>query len=127
MLQMSQRYDTIAAQLHKKPKGVRKGRYTLGDEVALLPCSAKADALLFLHSAVNILTGGKQAFGILVAGPKYSASRLYLAFVDARSGEVLAFTSIVRGVGTKFRNDPEAVYRDVLTRTSRRCGSARRA
>jgi hypothetical protein len=113
LLRVTQKYDTVSAQLHKKPGGVRKGRYTLGDEVALLPCSAKADALLFLHSSGRILTGGKKAFGALVGGQAFSIARLYMAFVDARSGEVLAFTKITRG-GDKFRKDPESVYRTVL-------------
>jgi hypothetical protein len=38
-----------------------------------------------------------------------------MAFVDAKSGEVLAFTTILRA-GDKFRKDPEAVYRGVLTK-----------
>jgi hypothetical protein len=115
VLQVSQKYDTVAMQLHSKPKEVRKGRYTLGDEVALLPCAAKADALLFLHSSGSILTGGKKAFGLLVGGQSSSTARLYMAFVDAKSGEVLAFTTIMRA-GDKFRTDPEAVYRGVLTK-----------
>lgn len=115
VLQVSQKYDTIAAQLHKKPKEVRKGRYTLGDEVALLSCSADADALLFLHSSGTVLTGGKKAFGMIVGGQSSSTARLYMAFADARSGEVLAFTTINRA-GDKFRKDPEAVYRGVLTK-----------
>jgi len=115
VLQVSQKYDSIATQLHKKPKEVRQGRYTLGDEVALLPCSAKADALLFLHSSGSILTGGKKAFGMLVGGQSKSSAELYMAFVDAKSGEVLAFTTIVR-TGDKFEKDPEAVYRGVLTK-----------
>ncbi len=115
VLQVSQKYDTVAAQLHRKPKEVRKGRYTLGDEVALLPCSGKADALLFLHSSGSILTGGKKAFGMLVGGQSRSLAQLYMAFVDAKSGEVLAFTTIVRA-GDKFRDNPEKVYRGVLTK-----------
>ena len=115
VLQIGQKYDTVAAQLHQKPKEVRKGRYSLGDEVTLLPCSANADALLFLHSSGSILTGGKKAFGILVGGQSSSTAKLYMAFVDAKSGEVLAFTTILRG-GDKFRKDPEAVYRSVLTK-----------
>lgn len=115
VLQVNQKYDTVATQLHRKPKEVKNGRYTLGDEVALLPCSAKADALLFLHASGSILTGGKKAFGALVGGQSSSTAQLYMAFVDAKSGEVLAFTSIMRA-GDKFRKDPEAVYRGVLTK-----------
>jgi len=115
VLQVSQKYDSVATQLHSKPKEVRKGRYTLGDEVALLPCSAKADALLFLHSSGSILTGGKKAFGMLVGGQANSSARLYMSFVDAQTGDILAFTTIDRA-GDKFRKDPEAVYRGVLTK-----------
>lgn len=90
--------------------------------MALLPCSATADALLFLHSSGSILTGGKKTFGMLVGGQSNSTAKLHMAFVDAKSGEVLAFTTIIRA-GEKFRKDPETVYRGVLTkeRTSPKC------
>jgi hypothetical protein len=34
-------------------------------------------------------TGGKKAFGFLVAGSPYDSARIYFEFVDTRSGDVL--------------------------------------
>ena len=115
MLQLQQKYDSVAAQLHSKPKEVKKGRYTLGDSVALLPCSAQADALVFIHAHGSILTGGKKVFGALVAGPSRSTAELWITFVDAKSGEALAFTRLI-SVGDKFQSDPEGAYRKGLTK-----------
>ncbi len=113
--QLQQRYDGVAVQMHKKPKDIKKGRYSLGDEVTLLPCAAQTDALFFIHSHGQILTGGKKAFGILVAGPSKSAGDLRLTMVDAKSGEALAYTRIMSS-GDKFRNDPDKAYSKGLTK-----------
>jgi len=115
LLQLQQKYDSVAAQLNKKPNDIKKGRYSLGDEVTLLPCAAKADALVFTHSQGHILTGGKKAFGVLVAGASRSTAELRLTMVDAKSGEALAYTRI-RSAGDKFRNDPDKAYSKGLTK-----------
>ena len=99
--------------LNRKPGDVRKGRYTLGDEVAELPCSASADSLLFIGAKGLLQTGGRKGFsvliggsaGILMAQARYSVS---IAFVDAGTGDVTAFTRI-SFLGGKAGHDPRTV------------------
>lgn len=115
LLQLNQKYDSVAAQLHKNPKDLKKGRYTLGDEVALLPCAAQADSLAFVHAKATVLTGGKKAFGALVGGASKSRSDVWVTFVDAKSGEALAYTRVLT-LGDRFRQDPAKAYTNALTK-----------
>lgn len=107
--EVANKYDTVATQFHKKAGDLKKSRFTLGDEVALLPCSAVADSLLFVHGQATVLTGGKKAFGTLVAGPSSSSASVRTTFVDSKSGEILAYT-MVFAAGDKFHKDPEGQY-----------------
>lgn len=125
VVKVKRRYDTVAVQLNKKPGKVAKGRYTLGDEVALLPCSANADSLLFVAASGVMKTGGRQAFSMIVWGglpgalAKYS---LRIAFVDAKSGEVTALTRIIL-TGGKFGEDPAKVLTKRLIEEFEKTGS----
>jgi hypothetical protein len=112
LLQLQQKYDGISAQIDKKPKDIGKARFTLGDDVALLPCTAKADVLVFVEGTGQVLTGGKQAFGILLAGPKDSMATLILTMADAKTGEILAFARIVNA--DKFVKDSEKAFGKAL-------------
>ena len=112
MLRLQEKYDGISAKIEKKPKDIAKSRFTVGDEVALLPCTAKADVLVFAEGNGQVLTGGKAAFGILVAGPSSSMAHLALAMVDAKSGEVMAFVRMDNN--GKFVSDSEKAYGKAL-------------
>jgi hypothetical protein len=117
---MQLRYDTTAVQLSRKPSGVEKGRYTLGDAVAAFPPAAAAEALLFVRGSGTLLTNNKQAFRWALMSPALSEFAFRATFVDARSGEVLAFAKrlfltnilnksgdeIGRGIGDSFRGLP---------------------
>jgi hypothetical protein len=89
------RYDALGQQLYQKPKDVKKGRFTLGDEVSRINPDGKADTLVFIRASGNKNTGGRKAFGLLFGGPGMVFDGLFvsLSFVDAHSGEVLAITS----------------------------------
>ncbi len=112
VLKLQAKYDQVAMQLDKHPKDTRKARFTVGDEVSLLPCSANSDALIYVQGQGQVLTGGKKAFGLLVAGPKSSTGFLTLSLVDAKSGEILAYMRLLNN--GKFVNDSEQVYRKRL-------------
>jgi hypothetical protein len=112
LLQIQGKYTSISAQIDQKPKDIGKSRYTLGDDVALLPCDAKADVLVFVEGQGQVLTGGKQTFGILIGGPKYSTATLILTMADARTGEVLAFVRLVNL--DKFVKDSEKAFGGAL-------------
>jgi hypothetical protein len=125
VVKVKRRYDTVAIQLNKKPGKVAKGRYTLGDEVALLPCSANADSLLFVAARGVVKTGGRQAFSMIVWGGVPGAFANYslrIAFVDAKSGEVTALTRIAL-TGGKFGENPAKVLTKRLIEEFRKTGS----
>jgi hypothetical protein len=125
VVKVKRRYDTVAVQLNKKPGKIAKSRYTLGDEVALLPCSANADSLLFVAANGVIKTGGRQAFSMIVWGGVPGALANYslrIAFVDAKSGEVTALTRIVL-TGGKFGQDPGKVLTKRLIEEFKKTGS----
>jgi len=108
VLKLQEKYASILAQIDKHPKDTRKARFSVGDEVALLPCAAKADTLVYVNGHGQVLTGGKKAFGMLVAGPKTSTAYLELSLVDAKSGDVLAYLRLLNN--GKFVDDSEKAY-----------------
>ena len=119
LLKVREKYDTIAVLLNKKPGKVSESRYSLGDEVALAPCSADADALLFVDAAGASKTGGRKAFTIITGGMAgvwmaQSNFRIAMAFADAKTGSIVAFTRITV-VGNKTDKDPEGALDTRLT------------
>ena len=120
LLNVQQRYDTVAQQLDKKSQDVKKGRYTLGDEVTLLPCSAKSDALVFVHGQGNVLTSGKKAFGTLIGGASRSTAYLRVSFVDAKTGDVLAYSYFLNT--GDFETDSEKAYGKKLKKEFEKMG-----
>ena len=119
-LEIQQKYDSVATQMDRHAKDVKKSRYTLGDEVATLPCSANSDSLVFIHGQGNVLTGGKKAFGYLVTGPSQSTATLHVTFVDAKSGDVLAYALFLNE--GKFEHDSQAAYGKKLGKELRKIG-----
>jgi hypothetical protein len=86
------RYDKMQVLLNKKPKDVRAGRYSLGDEVANFSPSSSADALVFVRAKGFVTTAGKKAFIVLTGmGVAYNHVALDISIVDAQSGAVLYF------------------------------------
>jgi len=120
---LQKRYDAVAVQLHKRMKDVSKGRFTLGDEVANYGPAAATDSVLFVRGQGTQLTGGKKAFGILVAGAKASTMRCYVTLVDSKSGEVL-FTTMVFVTGGGFIDRTEEVFRKPLAKALQKIPAA---
>jgi hypothetical protein len=86
------RYDKLGQLLNDKPKDVRKGRFSLGDEVSMLDPDARTDALVFIRASGVKLTKGKKVYGLLVPGANlWSTIFVSLAVVDSKSGDVLYF------------------------------------
>ena len=93
------KFDDLLPKVMKKRSDVKKGRFTMGDEVLNLNLDKSADAIVFIRGQGQKLTSGKTAFKLLVGGtPAYL--RLEITVVDARSGEVLLYTDPV------FAGDP---------------------
>lgn len=85
------KFDDLLPRIMKKRSDVKKGRFSMGDEVLNLNLEKGADAVVFIRGEGKKLSGGKQAFNLLVGGvPAYL--RLQIGIVDARNGEVLLYT-----------------------------------
>ncbi len=87
------RYDALLPKLLDKSKDVKKGRFTLGDEVMLLNVHKDADVLVFIRGTGRVFTKGKTAFALVnIFSLDFPLAVITVGLVDARSGEVLAFT-----------------------------------
>jgi hypothetical protein len=85
------KFDDLLPKIMKKRSDVKKGRFSMGDEVLNLNLEKNTDAVIFIRGEGKKLTGGKTAFRMLVGGmPAYL--RLQIGMIDARSGEVLLYT-----------------------------------
>jgi len=88
------KFDELLPKILKKRSDVKKGRFSMGDEVLNLNLDKGADAVVFIRGEGKKLTSGKTAFRMLVGGmPAYL--RLQIGIVDARNGEVLLYTDPV--------------------------------
>ena len=93
------KFDDLLPRIMKKRGDVKKGRFTMGDEVLNLNLDKSVDAIVFIRGQGQKLTGGKTAFVMLVGGaPAYL--RMQIGVIDARTGEVLLYTDPV------FTGDP---------------------
>lgn len=124
VVRLLQKYDNIAAQMRKKPGGVEKGRFTLGDEVALLPCAADADSLAFVDGGGLIQTSGRKAFDVLAGGAAgiFSAQsrfEVWVTLVDAKTGQVTAFVR-QSVTGEKAATNPDDLFRAGLVQELKR-------
>lgn len=102
------RYDKLLVLIKKKPKDVRDGRFSLGDEVANFSAGVAADALVFVRAKGLVTTTGRKAFTALTGmGVKYDHVALDISVVDAQSGAVLYFAR--PGSGGNFVDNPETM------------------
>ena len=93
------KFDDLLPKIMKKRDDVKKGRFSMGDEVLNLNLEKSVDAVVFIRGEGKKLSSGKTAFTMLVGGtPAYL--RLKIGIVDARNGEVLLYTDPV------FLGDP---------------------
>lgn len=88
---LQKKFDAEMQVMRRKSKDVRKGRFSLGDEVARLAVREKTDALLFARVRGKVLTENKRAFGAFVAGTTNDTVMMDFGLVDARTGLVLYF------------------------------------
>jgi len=95
------RYDALLPKLVKKSKDIKKARFTLGDEVMLLNVHKDADVLVFIRGSGRVFTKGKTAFSLInIFSFDFPLAQITVGVVDARSGEVLAFTKPMSTSGT---------------------------
>lgn len=85
------KFDDLLPRVMKKRSDVKKGRFTMGDEVLNLNLDKNVDAIVFIRGNGQKLTGGKTAFLVLVGGtPAYLG--MQITMIDARTGDVLLYT-----------------------------------
>ena len=85
------KFDDLLPKIMKKRSDVKKGRFSMGDEVLNLNLDKSADAIIFVRGEGKKLTSGKTAFRLLVGGGPPAYLRLQIGIIDARNGEVLAY------------------------------------
>jgi len=107
LTRIQRKYDMLAVQLHKRPKDVRKGRFSLGDEISTLPASASYDAVVFVRAVGRLPTAGITAAGaardiltsVITGFPESSgtvpALQSYISLGDSRTGEILFIAQLV--------------------------------
>jgi hypothetical protein len=98
MADAQKRFDEVTEQLYKHEKDVKKGRFSLGDSVAVLNTKGDADALVFVRSHGEEMTKGKGfmtggLIGMAASGTPTYRSRL--ALVDAKNGDILFFSDYI--------------------------------
>ena len=95
------RYDALLPKLVDKSKDIKKGRFSLGDEVMLLNVDKSADALIFIRGQGRVFTK--------VNPFSFDFPFLFITvgIVDVHTGEVLVFTKPVSA--TKVLKDPKSL------------------
>ena len=107
------RYDALLPKLVDKSKDIKKGRFSLGDEVMVLNVDKNADALIFIRGSGRVFTKGKTAFSLL--NPfSFDFPFLFITvgIVDVHTGEVLVFTKPISA--TKVLKDPKGLKKLML-------------
>jgi hypothetical protein len=118
---VQKQFDVIFPKIAKKPKDIRKGRFTMGDEVAKF--GAGADTILFIRVHGQLSTGGKKAFAIMVGGQgAYDLYTVDTVMVDARTGNVLYYARTISGGNfvknpDRMRKPIEASHKDFFKYT----------
>ena len=90
------KFDDLLPRILKKRSDVKKGRFTMGDEVLNLNLDKSVDAIIFIRGQGKKSTGGKKTFNVLTSGVLGAVAGQYLMMqigvVDAHTGEVLLYT-----------------------------------
>jgi hypothetical protein len=89
-------YDELNRKIVKNRKDIEKGRFSLGDQVLLLNQDNAIDAFVFVTARGQRKSGGMKALGIATLNPMMMAPFyvINVGIVDARNGDVLAYTGV---------------------------------
>jgi len=91
---LQRNYGELSLKIFKKQKDIEKGRFSLGDQVLLLNQDDNIDAFVFVNATGRRNSGGKKALGVVTLSPLMMVSFYFIniGIVDARNGDVLAYT-----------------------------------
>jgi hypothetical protein len=94
---LRQNYNNLLSKISEKEKDIEKGRFSLGDKVSLLNQDDHIDALVFVNAYGLRRSSGKKALGAITLNPYIIGSgySIFIGIVDARNGDVLAYTNAV--------------------------------
>jgi hypothetical protein len=87
------RHDELLPVISRDPRGVAKGRFSLGGDVPAVGGAAGTDLLAFARAQGLVVSGGRKTFeGILSLGQRVPRNWLAIRItvVDARDGRVMA-------------------------------------
>ena len=94
--QIQQKFSSVSPLIRKKPGGIGKSAYTLGDQVGMLPCSENSEILVFVQGVGQVVTQGRSTMTLLVGGPGEDAV-LLVTIADAKTGEIVGFIQVYPG------------------------------
>lgn len=90
VLKANSRYEEEWARIVRKPKRVRYGYYSVGDEARILAAALDVDGLIFTRIVATGAGGGQKALRMLIGGFA-TFTRLDASIVDGDDGAVEAF------------------------------------
>jgi len=83
------RYDEEWSKILRKPREVKKGRYSVGEDVVKVCSLLKVDGLIMSRVVAVGHTGGRQALSIILSGAAaQSYARIGLAVLEGKTGHV---------------------------------------
>jgi hypothetical protein len=88
----NERYDADLAQVVKKPKDIRKRRFSFGDEARILAARLEAEAIIVGRISASGATGGQKTMAFLLGGSSGHAA-LNLSIVAGDNGDLEGFFS----------------------------------
>ena len=94
---IQKQFDELFPKLQRKPKDIRKGRFSMGDAVAKLNPGGTVDALVFVRGFGQVNTGGKVFLAAMAGVGTYSGTSYHIVVVDARNGTVLYYGVALQG------------------------------
>ena len=92
MRNFNERYDADLAQVLRKPKDIRKRRFSFGDEARILANRLNADAIVVGRISASAATGGQKTMAVLFGGSMGHAA-LNLGIVAGDNGDLEGFFS----------------------------------
>jgi len=99
-------FGRMMPKLRRNAKQVRKGRFTLGDQITLLNGQSRADTFVFIH-VLGEISPSRSTLGFITEAS--SKLNIYISMVDAYTGDILSFDKITsRG---DIMADPEGVLK----------------
>jgi ribosomal protein S15P/S13E len=108
---LQNRFDELRKHMNEKPKDVRNGRFTMGDEVANFNPGAVADALVFVRAWGVVNTGGKKVLGAIAGVNETDYIVVNIALVDSQSGAVLYYA--LSATGGSYLEHPERMTKPI--------------